>query len=96
MKPAEGKTVTVAMTVGNDGGWCAIPVTRPGGAAGRQPYAAGLLVAGPAHGKVYIHTVGDVTRIDYTPAAGFAGSDAFTVSLLPGEARIAARVTVAR
>ena len=39
--PARGKSVDAAMTVGNDGGWCAITVTQPGGA----PFDAGLLRA---------------------------------------------------
>lgn len=88
----DGKTTQVAMKVGNDGGWCAITVAQKDG----TPYAAGLLRSGPAHGKVYIHTVGDVTRIDYTPSPGFVGTDRFTVSLLPGRPVIDAQVTVVR
>ena len=45
----------------------------------------------PQHGKVLIHTVGNDTRIDYTPAARYAGADAFSVRLMPGDAMI--RVT---
>jgi hypothetical protein len=86
----DGKESDVAMTVGNDGGWCAISVSQ----SGPQPYAAGLLTARPAHGKVYIHPVGDYTRIDYTPAAGFTGTDTFSVKLLPGSPVIRATVTV--
>ena len=88
----DGKTATVAMTVGNDGGWCAITLARRDGTAG--PYAAGLLLAGPAHGKVYVHTVGDATRIDYTPRPGFVGPDQFTVSLLPSRPIVVVRVRV--
>src|SRR5690348_9256412 len=65
VSPAAGQDTPVQMKLGNDGGWCAIPVRD-----GSRPYAAGLLTAPPAHGKVLIHTVGDDTRIDYTPDRG--------------------------
>ena len=88
--PLPGKDTQVAMKLGNDGGWCGIAVAADG-----KPYDAGLLIAPPAHGKVLIHTVGDATRIDYTPETQFAGNDAFTVRLLPGGAvlRVDASVT---
>ena len=41
-----------------------------------------------------IHTVGNDTRIDYTPAARYAGADAFAVRLIPGDATIRVTVTV--
>jgi Bacterial Ig domain len=89
-KPVAGQETQVPMKVANDGGWCAITVNDGG-----KPYSAGLLVAAPAHGKVFVHTVGNDTRIDYTPAPHFAGPDAFTVRLIPGDAtiRVAATVT---
>ena len=87
-----GKTVDVAMAVTNDGGWCAITVHQ----AGPEPYAAGLLAGRPAHGKVLVHSVGDETRVDYTPVARFAGTDGFSVRLLPGDPVIRVAVTVAR
>ena len=87
----DGKEAAVPMTVGNNGGWCAVEVARNG-----SPYGAGLLMARPAHGKVLIHTVGDVTRIDYTPAPGYAGPDSFTARLIPGEATLRVTVTVTR
>lgn len=87
--PVAGKSVAVAMKVGNDGGWCAIAVANDG-----KPFAAGLLTSDPAHGKVLIHTVGDNTRIDYTPETQFTGGDSFAVRLLPGDAVIQANVTV--
>jgi hypothetical protein len=88
----DGKTTDATIAVGNDGGWCAISVTQ----TGPKPYDAGLLTGKPAHGKVYIHTVGDDTRIDYTPDANFAGADAYTVSLLPGSPVLHVAVTVTR
>jgi hypothetical protein len=85
-----GQEAAVTMTVGNDGGWCGFPMTQPG----PEPYAAGLLTIRPAHGTIYIHTVGDATRIDYTPDAGFTGSDNFAVRLVPGNGLLRIAVTV--
>jgi hypothetical protein len=91
LTPAAGQTSEVAVRLVNDGGWCGVPVHQDG----PKPYQAGLLVSRPAHGTVLIHEVGDETRIDYTPDRGFAGNDAFTVKLIPGNAmiRVAAAVT---
>lgn len=89
--PAAGQTTDAAAKVGNDGGWCGLPVHQPG----PKPFDAGLLTARPAHGTVLIHEVGDLTRIDYTPARGYAGTDSFSVKLLPGDATIHETVTVA-
>jgi hypothetical protein len=88
--PAPGQTTPVAIKVGNDGGWCAITLSDGG-----KPYGAGLLVTEPAHGKVLIHTVGDETRIDYTPAPRYAGTDSFSVKLIPGDGTISASVAIA-
>jgi hypothetical protein len=79
------------MTVGNDGGWCGILVSYEG-----KPFAAGLLTGRPQHGKVFIHIVGDDTRIDYTPEIGYAGPDGFTVTLLPEYASLKVTVAVTR
>jgi hypothetical protein len=78
------------MKMANDGGWCGISVHQDG----PKPFEAGLLTERPKHGTVLIHEVGDDTRIDYTPDRGFAGSDAFVVKLIPGNATIQAAVTV--
>jgi hypothetical protein len=86
----DGKPTDAAMTVGNDGGWCAINVAQAGG----KPYDAGLLSQVPQHGKVLIHVVGDVTRIDYTPDPAYAGADSFAVTLIPGDPVLHAAVTV--
>jgi hypothetical protein len=87
--PTSGHTVDAAIKLGNDGGWCAITVNNNG-----RPFDAGLLASAPEHGKVLIHTVGNDTRIDYTPPARYAGADAFTVRLLPGDAMIRVTATV--
>ena len=80
VSPALGKTVEATMKVGSDGGWCGLLVNNGGRAFDTQ-----LLTARPEHGKVFVHGVGNDTRIDYTPDAGFVGADSFTVQLLPGE-----------
>ena len=87
--PTAGQETRVEVKVGNDGGWCGITVSNGG-----KPFAAGLLATGPAHGKVLIHTVGHDTRIDYTPARAFHGTDGFVVKLIPGDATIRASVAV--
>jgi hypothetical protein len=89
--PAAGAETPVTINVGNDGGWCAITVNNGG-----KPFDAGLVLTEPAHGKVYIHTVGDDTRIDYTPDSRFTGSDAFAVRLIPGAAVLRASVSVSQ
>jgi hypothetical protein len=89
LKLEAGKEVTATMQVGNDGGWCGITVAQDG-----KPYDAGLLTQAPGHGSVYIHPVGDDTRIDYTPDLGFNGIDSFVVRLLPGNPVMRVNVTV--
>jgi hypothetical protein len=79
---ADGSVNKVAMTTGG-GGWCGFGVELDS-----HPYTAGLLIQGAKNGKVHIHTVGDDTRIDYTPERAPAGPDSFTVRLLPGSATI--------
>lgn len=90
-----GKSADATMTLGNDSGWCAITVwqaraAQPGGLLGRsgtvghKPFAAGLVQARPQHGNLHIHSVGDDTRVDYTPDPGFTGTDRFAVRFLPG------------
>jgi hypothetical protein len=83
-----GQQAEATMVVRNDGGWCGISVAQ----TGPKPYDAGLLVGRPQHGRVHVRKVGDRTRIDYIPDAGFGGEDRFTVRLLPGNPAL--RVTV--
>lgn len=87
----DGRVTAATMRVANDGGWCAISVQRDG-----NPYDAGLLTGLPAHGRVFIHPVGPVTRIDYTPDPGFSGTDRFVVQLIPGNPVIRTTVIVTR
>jgi len=94
LTPPSGQPAAVSMVVGNDGGWCGIGVADTAAHPYPEPYAAGLLTGRPAHGKVYVHTVGHQTRIDYTPDRAFAGADRFTVALLPGDAALHVSVSV--
>jgi hypothetical protein len=78
----DGKETPETMVTGG-GGWCGIPLHTASG-----PYTAGLLTQ-PAHnGRVYVHTVGDDTRIDYIPKPGAVVPDSFTVQLIPGNATV--------
>ncbi len=87
--PSPAATTEVTMGLSNDGGWCGVRVDQDGA----KPFDAGLLTARPAHGSVTIHSVGDDTRIDYTPDRGFSGNDSFRVKLIPGNETV--HVTVA-
>jgi len=87
---SNGGVTEAAMTVGNDGGWCGITVSRLIAGA----YDAGLLTQRPQRGRVHVHKVGNATRIDYTPDAGFGGTDGFAVKLIPGDATLRVAVTV--
>jgi len=96
------------MAVVNDGGWCGILVSQNaapsrsnkgawaalGATQAKQPFAAGLLQTRAQHGRVYIHAVGDETRVDYTPDPGFTGNDQFAVRLIPGDPVLTVAVTV--
>ena len=85
-----GKTAEVAFKMSNDG-WCGVVVSQ----ANDKPFAAGLVKQMPAHGKLYVHTVGDSTRVDYTPDRGYLGPDSYVVRLVPGDSMLNAVVTVA-
>ncbi len=89
MAVVDSRDTPIAMSVGNDGGWCALTLSTSG-----RPYSAGLLTVRPAHGRVYVHTVGSTTRIDYTPATQYAGPDKFSVKMVPGDAVAQVTVTV--
>jgi hypothetical protein len=89
--PPDGKTVLDQMQVSDEGGWCGITATHDGHA-----FDTYLLVTRPSHGKVYAHHVGTNTRIDYTPDAGYVGTDSFAVRMLPGDSVIEGAVTVTK
>ena len=83
--PEAGKTVAASITTGGHG-WCGLTV-----ADGDRPFAAGLVERRPEKGSVFIHTVGDDTRVDYTPDAS-ALADSFSVRLIPGDAIVTVSV----
>jgi hypothetical protein len=87
--PPDGKAVLVPIRVSNEGGWCGVTLNRNGVA-----YDSYLIVTRPNHGRVLAHHVGTNTRIDYTPDAGFVGTDSFAVRLIPGNAVFEGAVTV--
>ncbi len=87
----DGQEATAEMTAGGGPGRCSFSFSRGG-----DPYGAGLLNSRPEHGKVYIHSVGDDTRIDYTPEPSYDGPDSFKVTLVPGAASLRVAVTVIR
>jgi len=90
-----GRENVVTMAVSNEGGWCAFKVDQADARlGGPKPFAAALVTVRAAHGKVYVHTVGNDTRIDYSPDAQYAGPDGFTVEMLPGNLSIHTNVTV--
>lgn len=84
----DGQETAGEMTVGGGPGRCSFTVSRDG-----NPFGAGLLTLRPEHGKVYVHTVGDDTRVDYTPAPAFGGPDRFAVKFVPGNAVLRVSVT---
>lgn len=86
----DAQQTEIAMTIGNDGGWCGANVSKPG----PEPFDAGLLTARPANGRARVQSVGDYTRLDYIPDPGFTGTDSFTVRLLPGSTSVKVNVTV--
>jgi hypothetical protein len=88
--PPDGKTVLDQMQTSGTG-WCGIIATHDG-----RAFDSYLLVTRPSHGKIYVHHVGTKTRIDYTPDAGFSGTDSFAVRMIPGDAVIQGAVTVTR
>ena len=83
LKNVEDGHAVPATIVTGGGGWCGLFVNREG-----KPFSAGLLTEAAHNGKVFVHTVGDDTRIDYTPRTASNGPDAFEVRLLPGDAVI--------
>lgn len=91
LEPTNGQSNNVSMKLVNDGGWCGVLASKSG-----HPFSAGLVTTRPKSGKVYVHTVGDNTRIDYTPDRGFAGGDTFAVKLVPGDALVQVDVSVSK
>lgn len=87
---ADAKETAATMTMGNDGGWCALRVSRPSGGA----FASQLLTTQPANGHIFMHRVNNFTRVEYTPNPGFRGTDSFVARFIPGDAAVRVAVTV--
>ena len=75
--PAAGASASATMTVGADGGWCALRVAERDG----QAFATGLVRVRPAHGRIDIEKAGSRTLVKYFPAPGYTGPDTFTAAL---------------
>jgi hypothetical protein len=85
----DGSTVPVTISTGG-GGWCGVTLSQGG-----RPYSAGLLTKRARAGKVLVHTVGNTTRVDYTPAERAVVPDSFSIRLIPGDAILQVTVTPA-
>jgi hypothetical protein len=89
--PADGTAVAAQVQMSDEGGWCGVALNRGG-----APFDSYLMVTRPAHGHVLAHRVGSITRVDYTPDAGFVGTDSFAVRMIPGNAVLQESVAVTR
>lgn len=77
-KPAASRSVE--MKTRSDDGQCGLTISQPEGGA----YASFLLTSLPLHGNSFIYNYDKQTYVTYTAATAYAGTDAFTVSLVPG------------
>lgn len=77
-KVADGGTATVAMTLSNDGGFCAAALT----AASGEPFDAPLVPAKPQHGDETVVKYNGKTSVEYTATPGYVGHDSFVVHLI--------------
>jgi hypothetical protein len=75
---ADGGTADIAMTVSNDGGYCAAALT----AANGQPFDAPLVPQKPAHGDDSVVQYNHKTSVEYTATPGYVGHDGFIVKLI--------------
>ncbi len=90
----DGGSASVAITMANDGGYCAARLTNAAG----QPFDAPLLPAQARHGQAAVWKYDGKTSVEYAPNAGFAGTDSFVVHLKmagkPGYTTLRVSVTV--
>ncbi len=83
-KVADGGTVTVSMTIGSDGGYCAARLTDDAGTA----FAAGLVPQKPAHGENSVVKYNGKTSVEYfVTHPGFVGHDSFVVKLITAKSQ---------
>lgn len=87
---AANGTMTVAMSVRSDDGLCALSVQQPG----NVNYASFGVMPAPQHGKAFLYNYDNATYVTYTPSTAYAGSDSFTVLLIPGGGKPRTALTV--
>ncbi len=91
---ADGGSAKIAMSVSNEGGYCAATLT----AASGKPFDAPLLHMPPKHGSARVVKYNGRTSVEYTPVAGYLGTDSFEVRLIvkgqPGYTTLDATATV--
>jgi hypothetical protein len=75
---ADGGIADVAMSISNDGGYCAAALT----AANGQPFDAPLVPEKPLHGEDSVVQYNGKTSVEYSANTGFAGNDRFIVKLI--------------
>jgi hypothetical protein len=75
---ADGGSAAVSMTLSNEGGYCAATLTASDG----KPFDAPLLHRLPQHGSARVVKYNGRTSVEYTPVAGYTGSDSFEVRLI--------------
>lgn len=74
-----GAGAAMAMTISNDGGWCARRLTHNGYA-----FTGGNVVQQPQHGQARIRHLVNRSVIEYRSTPGYVGSDNFSVTMIPG------------
>jgi hypothetical protein len=81
------------MTTG-DGGWCGWAVRLVDQQGAWHEWTRATVARAPAHGETRVRLDGPVVHIEYRPAPGYRGPDAFAVRLGPGFALRQAQVDV--
>lgn len=79
----------VALTMSNEGGWCAKSYNRVG-----SPFNDGSIIQQPEHGEARIRHAATRSIIEYRPVPGYVGSDRFTATLSPNPSIYIGEVTI--
>ena len=82
------------MEVGNDSGWCGWYDRLVETEGSDLPWISAQVSRAPAHGVVRVRQDADRVHVEYQPAPGYVGPDAFAVRLGPGYALRSAAVNV--
>ena len=86
-------TRVARMKVG-DGGWCGWAVRLVDQDGARYRWDRAIVARAPSHGEVRVRDGRRFAHIEYRPAPGYRGLDAFAVELAPGFALRRAEVRV--